>query len=345
MRYLLFFFSLFFVFCKNKISENQLIVTHEDALRDAPGEKSAEIRRLKAGEKVTDLGEVSSFETPIMFDDTLLSAPWIKVQTVDNQTGWVYTEYLKPSAGPFDKWLLDKRLICYFGKQLTARYDQFIASQEENSEAEFAARYRESIALRDTFLHLLAHRPDPNNTLGLPYFSWMRDLIPGFIFQLAAEGTQPYLFADYQFWQQKALKTSGLQDDAFIETCFTAFPADSIESFYPAWTFQISDYEAASQLGTGVHLKMLRSIDSALAAGDIFRPELMAFKESVLNDILDKNIVYWQSKKLIVKELRQIIEDPPACLDNRDIAALQGRSAMFEDPEANGLRVNLRSGE
>jgi hypothetical protein len=341
---LLFLLPLLFVFCKNEVSKNQLFVAREDALRDAPGEKSAEIRRLKAGEKVTDLGEVSSFETPIMFDDTLLTFPWIKVQTVDNQIGWAYAEYLKPNAGLVDKWLLDKRLICYFGKQLAARYGRFIASQEPNNETEFAAQYREAVALRDTFIHLLANRPDPNSTLGLPYFSWMRDLMPGFIFQSVAEGTQPYFFADYLLWQQKALKTSGLQDDAFVETCLAAFAADSIESFYPAWTFQISDYEAASQLGTGVHLKMFRQIESALKTGALFQPELMRFKESVLEDILANKTGYWQSKDLILKELNQILEADFSCLNARDRVALQARLTVLEDPEAHGVNVNLRSG-
>lgn len=344
MRNLLFLLPLLFVFCKNEVSENKLVVTREDALRDAPGEKSAEIRRLKTGEKVTHLGEVSSFETPIMFDDTLLSFPWIKVQTADNQVGWAYAQYLEPSAGTYEKWILDKRLTCYFGKQLAARYGQFIASQEENNETDFAARYRESVALRDTFFHLLAHRPDPNNTLELPYFSWMRDLMPGFIFQSVAEGTQPYLFANYQFWQQKALKTSGLQDDAFVAACLVAFAADSIESFFPAWKFQFSDYEAASQLGTGAHLKMLRAIDKSLKSGKLFEPELSAFKDDLLEDILDNKTGYWQPKELILKELSQILKAGFSCLDDRDRAALQARLTMFATPEASGINVNLRSG-
>jgi hypothetical protein len=193
-------------------------------------------------------------------------------------------------------------------------------------------------------MHLLSRRSDPNDADFQPDFSWLAEVLSGFIFQKVAEGTQPYLFADYLFWQQKALKTSGLQDDLFIQTCLAAFPTDSIESFYPAWTFQLSDYEAASQLGTGVHLKMLQQIEKAMQAGPLFQPELMAFKEAALEDILGKNSVFWQPKELILKELNQIFNTQLSCLNDRDLMALQARLTMFENPEATGVRVNLRGG-
>ncbi len=344
MRYLLFLLPFIFVFCKNENPENQLIITYEHALREKPGEKNREIRLLPKDEKVTNLDEVSTFETPWLLGDTLLSAPWLKVETADKEQGWLYTLYAKPASGDFEKWLLDKRLKCYFGKNLAAQYFQFVATEPQNTEADFAAHYRESVALRDTFMHILARRADPNEANAQPDFLWLRTLLPGFILQKVAEGTQLHLFADYQYFQPIALKTSGLQDDAFIETCLLAFSADSIESFFPAWKFQYADYEAASQLGTGIHLKMFRQIDKAMQTGTLFQPELRAFKEAVLEDIIGKNVVYWQSKELILKELDQILKTGFKCLDDRDRAVLQSRLVMFEDPEANGLRVNLRSG-
>ena len=168
--------------------------------------------------------------------------------------------------------------------------------------------------------------------------------MPCFVFQWVSDGTQPYLFADYLYWLPIASKTNGLQDDAFIQTCLVAFPADSIESFFPAWKFQLSDSEAASQLGMGVHLKMLRQIESALNTGPLFQPELMTLKEAVLDDILNHKSVYWQSKGLILKELNQILAANLTILDERDRTALQARRTMFENPEASGVMVNLRGG-
>jgi hypothetical protein len=42
--------------------------------------------------------------------------------------------------------------------------------------------------------------------------------------------------------------------------------------------------------------------------------------------------------------LDQILKANLSCLDDRDRVALKARVAMFENPQANGVRVNLRSG-
>lgn len=346
MRHLLFCLALVFPFCKNNTLENQLVVVFpQTVLRDAPGEKSAEFRTLKMGEPLRDLRQVSRFESEIRLRETRLQAPWVKVQTANNEAGWVFAAWVEP-AQPQEDWLLQKKMACYFGDALVARRNEYVRGIETTaSEYGVAACYREAVALRDTIIQLLTRRAEPNGGYKKFDFSWLPEVLPGFVFQEVAEGTQPYLFADYRFWQQKALRSSGVQDEAFIETCLTAFPTDSIESFFPTWTLPLSEYAAASQLGKERHLKVLRAIDQSLEAGTLFRPELTAFKESLLEDILGKNTVYWQPKELIVKELNQILKTGFACLNARDYIALQARLTMFGDPEANGLRVNLRSGE
>jgi hypothetical protein len=342
MRHLLFFLLLIFVFCKNEISENQaLTIQFPTALRDTFGENGREILSLKAGEKVADLGAVSDFESIVALGGETRQTPWLRVKTTSGKTGWIFGGAVAP---PDSNWLINKRLRCYFGSALAARIGRFAAIESPDTEADFAAQYREAIALRDTCIFLLVTRAERSGADQHPDFAWLPATFPGFIFQKVAEGTQPYLFADFHFWEQKALKTNGLQDDAFVQTCFVAFSADSIESFYPAWKFQISDYEAASQLGTGVHLKMFRQIESALKAGSLFQPELMKFKEALLEDILDNKTGYWQPKDLILKELNQILNADFACLNDRDRVALRAQLAMFANPAANDVRVNLRSG-
>jgi hypothetical protein len=91
-------------------------------------------------------------------------------------------------------------------------------------------------------------------------------------------------------------------------------------------------------------LKMLLQIDRAAQSGSLFAPELAAFKEQVLDDVL-QNLRYWQSKEAILSELGQIFKDRPNCLSARDYEALAIRQPMFEDPAAHGLRLNLRSGD
>lgn len=345
MRYSPILLFLIFVSCKWKNTQNQLFVGNfPTSLRDTPGDNSLEIGVLEPGETLTDLGETSDFESLIVLDDAPLQSPWLQVKTGGGNIGWVFGGALALPPASAKTWLLQKRMQCYFGKVLTHRRNQITDAPPSLSETDFAVRYRDLMALRDTLVLMLARRPEPGEARRQPDFSWLMEVLPGFIFQKVAEGTQPYLFVHYGFFRSIALKTNGVQDDAFIEACLTAFSADSIESFYPAWTFQYSDYEAASQLGTGAHLKMFRQIETALKTGPLFRPELMAFKEALLEDMIGKNSVYWQPKELILKELDQILNAGLTCLDESDRVALQRRRAMFEDPAANGVRVNLRGG-
>ena len=346
MRCILFLLALNFCFCKQKSTENQLVVVFpQTVLRDAPGEKSIEFKTLKAGEALYDLRQVSDFESEIRMRDARVQAPWLRVQTANGDMGWVFAAWVDPVL-PQEDWLLQKKMVCYFGDALVNRRNEYVRGLGALvSEMEVAAQYREATALRDTFIMLLVRRAEPNGASRQPDFSWLPEAMPGFVFQQVAEGAQPYLFFDYRFWQQKALASNGLQDDYFMDVCLTAFSSDSIESFFPAWTFQFSDYEAASQLGTGRHLKMLQAIDQSWETGTLFKPELSAFKEVLLEDVLGKNAVYWQPKELIMKELSQMLNSDFACMDGRDRMALQARLTMFEDPEANSVRVNLRSGE
>lgn len=348
MRYLLFLLVPILTCCINGKSENQLVVDFmQISLRDAPGKKSNVLRVLTMDEKVTDLREVSHFESSVFYNDRNHQAPWIKVKTADDEVGWVFAGALRPVQSD-TLWLFQKRMQCYFGTSVTARRNRLVETglrgDHIKSGEGLAAAYRESVALRDTIVHLLAHRVEPADAGFQPDFAWLQGVLPGYIFQFVAEGTQPYLFADFRIWREKSRRSSYDQDDAYFNTCFMVFPADSIESFFPAWKFQLSEYEAASQLGTGIHLKMLRQIESALSTGELFKPELVAMKESVLEDIVGKNINYWQPKELILSELHEIIPSGLSILDDRDRTALQARLTMFEDPEANGIRVNLRSG-
>ncbi len=330
-------------FCKNsQAPEHQLIVsTGQASLRAEPSEKSREMASLQRGQTLADLGEVSRFESQMAVGDHLYQAPWIMVETPENEKGWVLASALRPIQKRED-WLLQKRLACYFGKGLAARRNVLLqALTNLETEEELANAWRESNTLRDTFLTMLMRRPESGFQL---QFDWLNEVLAGFLFQKVGVGNRPYLFANFGIWQQKSLKTNGLQDDAFFQTCLMAFPQDSIESFFPAWKFQLSDAESASQLGTGQHLKMLQQIDLAMRAGPLFAQPLETFKDEISEDIFSKSIRYWQPQEKILEELAHILAHPPKCLNTREREALGIRKKMFEDPERNGIVVNLRSG-
>lgn len=348
MRYLLFLLVSVFLCCDHQKTGDQLVVHFiQISLRDAPGKKSKTLRVLALDEKVTDLREVSGFESSVFYNDARYQAPWIKVKTADDAVGWVFAGALRPVQSD-TSWLFQKRLQCYFGTSVANRRNRLVETglrgDHIKNDKGLAAAYRESVALRDTITYLLANRVEPSEAGFQPDFTWLQAVLPGYIVQYVGEGTRPYLFADFRIWREKAVRSSYDQDDAYFHTCLMAYPYDSIESFFPVWKFQLSDNESASQLGAGIHFKMLRQIEAALSTGDLFRPELMAMKESVIEDIVGKNINYWQSGDLILKELNQIINSDFSILGDHDRTALQARLTMFEDPESNGITVNMRSG-
>jgi hypothetical protein len=189
---------------------------------------------------------------------------------------------------------------------------------------------------------MLARRPEQGFK---PQFKWLGDVLPGYIYQEIDPGARPGLFANFATWRPNALKSNGLQDDAFLACYLAAFPVDSIESAFPVWKFPLSETEPVSQLGAGQHLNMFRQIDAALQAGPLFGPELQVLKDQILEDIFWEGNRYWQSAEKIIADLDQILADPPKCLQARELESIQIRRKMFLDPIANGIVTNLRSGE
>ncbi|MBC7775314.1 MAG: SH3 domain-containing protein, partial [Phycisphaerae bacterium] len=226
MRYSLPILFLVFSFCKKgQTPEPQLFVhAAQTSLRAEPSEKSREIATLQKGQALTDLGEVGPSETQIAVGEELFQTPWIKVQTVEDQSGWVLAWAVRPAKETKD-WLLQKRLVCYFGEALASRRNTLCETFPHlKMEGQLAESWRDATALRDTFLQMLSRRPESGFQ---PNFNWLNDALPGFLYQRSGESGRPYLFADFAAWQQKALKTNGLQDDVFFESCFVAFSRDS----------------------------------------------------------------------------------------------------------------------
>lgn len=335
------FASLLFYQCKKE--DNHLVVkTDKISIRESAGIASRELITVEKGDKLTDLGEVSHFENEIMFEGAPLRMPWLKVETSDKKIGWIFAGAVQP-PGDAREWLLQKRLDCYFGKTFLERLNSWRSHiNDQKTDADFAAYFREAVALRDIMVTQLDRRADQD---GRPDFFWLNDAMPGFLFQRAFRFGKPQFLADYRFWQQKAAQTSGQADDSYMQVCIAAFPKDSIESLFPIWRFQIAELVWASQLGTGASKMMLEKITQALAQSQVFEPELTAMKETIMQDIMDNKTKFWQSQETILSELDAIIADPPGCITSNDVLSLRNRRTMLTDPEKNWIKVNLRAGE
>ncbi|MEZ4926564.1 MAG: SH3 domain-containing protein [Saprospiraceae bacterium] len=343
MRFLPIIILPFLCSCNPDKSDHTLSVSvGQIALQTAPGLKKEVVTTLLEGKKLKDLGEVSHFESVITFGYNPIQSPWIKVESSSGKQGWVFAGALKPE-GEFGPWLQQKRLQCYFGKALTARVESFPDKVSALTDEEHCAlSYRQIRGMRDTMLFLLKHRAEPE---GQVTYDWMANLVPGLVYQRSLTGDAPDMFFDYGHWLKTATKSTGDADDAFFKFNCMIFPMDSVESPFPVWKFQMSATESASQLGTGVHVKVLDQIDQLLSASPIFKPELLATKDAILDDILDKNTQFWQTKDLILQELDSILVKTPACLNTKESSALKVRRVMLEAAENNGVRIGLRSGE
>ena len=325
-----------------------LVARYPTALREAPGEKSPELNQLAAGTNLVDLGDVSSFLSTVALKDTVRQEPWLKVATPNGLTGWVYAAAIKPldkDSAAIRKWQLQKRFEAWFGAGLAHSWQSWLETPVPRTDTSFAGFWRTGLHLRDTLNLLLARNVTPDAEHPLPDLYWLSELTPYFIIQQNAAAIGYKMFADYRTVARTAARTDGVEDDQIAQVFLSAFPVDSIESALPAWVFPLSAETSCSNLGQGRHLFMLQSVDRAMQNGTLFLPELTTLKNNILEDILDKSRAYWQPKEKILPELARIRQSGLKCLNARDRLALQMRKAMFDAPESNGIRVNLRSGQ
>lgn len=346
MRYLIFLLLVVLAgACQNNAEGQYRVLADQVPLHETAGLKSRETAFLKKGDRVNDLGSVSPFESVIEWQGKMLQSPWIKVETNGKQ-GWVLAAFLSPPELEYAVWFDRIRLQSYFGESLTRRREVWLENKAgQGTDVQLAQSYLEALALRDTFMSILADRAETVEAASAPDYSWLGSLLPGFIMQKVPLRNTPYLFADYNYWLPKATASTGAQDELFFGICAEMFPYDKVESFFPAWRFQLDESNSASQLGSGIHLKLLTDIEQKLPEATAFRPALLRIRSKILDDIAGRNSGYWQPEEKILAELKSILEINFSSLPESEQIMLQTRFRMFEDPEANGIRVNLRSGE
>jgi hypothetical protein len=332
----------FFMGCGKDANTTLRVVAEKANLYERPDGKSRIVSTLKKGQTLQETGTVSPFEQIILVQDTPRQAPWIAVRLHDKVRGWVHGAWVEPTSGDATTWLLENRMQAYFGTEVLKKWRE--PALNISSATDFAVYFRQKMALRDTMMQLLKRRPEPSTDIQAKRFDWLADAMPGFVFQLVSEGTWPWLFADYRFFQQKASMTPEQQDDILIAMYCAAFKTDSIESFFPAWKFQLDGENAASRLGEGTHLLVLKAIHHCMEQAPLFSTEALALKDELMEDICSSQVAYWYSSERIQSELSSIIQANLACFTERDRLALQQQLALFESLSTDSPRVNLRSG-
>lgn len=334
---------LFFA-CKNDPRPLLEIRVGQTELRREPGEKGEPFLILKKGQTVRSFDETSSFFSKIELESQPFFEPWVLVESPDGQKGWLFCGAVSPPKKD-DNWLIFRRLQSFFGNELAAKTALFQKKKgQPKSAAEFADEFRLGKAVANLMNEKLPQKLTADEPGELPDFFWLESAMPGFIAQKVAEETMFQLFADFRFWLKKAAATPQPDDDAFIQTWLAAFPTDSIESFFPSSKIQLTDYEGASLLGSGNHLRRLESMANCLKISELFRADLEIQKAEILRDISDRSVKYWLPAEKIRAELDQIRAAGFPFFTQPDLIELDERRRQMDDPAANGIQVNLRAG-
>jgi len=289
---------------------------------------------------------VSPFLMALEREGKTLYEPWLKVRTADGQTGWVYAGNVQPATAESDTvWRQQIHLKALFGESLTEEiyaYETDFQSVERLED--FVAVYRKGQQLTDTLLHFMERRLPMQERLPLPDMFWLEKWLPGYEMQVVAEGTAYQFFENYKAWLALARRTPAQDDDAYLAVCLETYARDSIEYYYPAWFIQTWDYGGHSLLGRGIHRKVLAEMNQMAQSTGLFKDNLQALKEQLLEDIMQSEEGYWERSEAILAELDSILAMENAILTPTDRIALQTRRKMFENPAANGILTNLKSG-
>ncbi len=314
-----------------------------------PRINAQKIGSVRMGSSLYYAGEMTSETTRIQRNGVWYDEPWISVYTPEGDTGWIHgggVDMDGDDSEEIGEVLLQKRMT-FLMEELT---EDILDYREEyancNTDTSFLNIYRKGEWLREKIVEKLNQKLAKGISSDMPDMFWLESIMPGYVLELVAEGTQYYLFKDFQKFNSLAKQTSGNRDEAFTEMMFQVYDRDSIEFTFPSWFIQTWDYGGHSLLGEGKHFQVLQSANQILTSDkdSLFKKEILAQKQAILNDIINPENSYWLSQEKIVAELDNMIKSDLNILSKKDKIILEERKKQFLNPES-GIELNIRSGE
>jgi len=344
--------------CKNSVADfwekteeapvQVLVNMKKLRILDAPGLESNQMGILSMGNKADYAGEMTTETTKLKLGGVWYDEPWVSIITSEKDTGWIFgggMTFIGEDSEEVSEILLEKKMTSFFGG-LTPTIKTYRENYANaNSSEEFAEVFHDGEELRDRMVEKLEEKIPVDEVEDLPNIFWIEDIMPGYVVELVAEGTQYYLFKDFKQLHTKATQTKGQEDDVFTDLGFTVYQRDSLEYFYPSWFMQTWDYGGHSLLGDGTHNDVLALADEVNSMSDFFKEDISVFKKEILRDITDPAITYWNGQERIVTELDSIISSEYSIINTDDIISLKARKKQFEDADANEIELNVRTGE
>lgn len=322
-----------------------LVVATEQALvRTEPRIDAPELLRLHRGDSLLYANMVSERSLRLRLEGMDYDEPWLKVQTPDNRSGWIYGGCVRfdgLSNEDLAERVLERRLLSLFGSETATRLRAHQrACRDIGSQTAFDLQWEQSEALRtelEAKIEQHLTRMEPGQPL--PDFFWLNGTLSGLVVAYPPSERGYRLFRDLRFWANQAAQTPQYLDDSLVSAFLTAYP-DGLEFLYPEWSYALPEGAVYSRLGEGIHRRAMEQIGRLWTEHTPYRPYLNPLLRRLLDDISLCD-TYWNSAAEARAELQQILQNPPPCLSPADLVELRTRLQMLQAPDKYGVRFAL----
>ena len=305
------------------------IVSDKLRVRKAPNTKATILTQLAKNQQVDWSGEVSSNHDKITLKGITFKTPWVKIKTQTQQEGWIYAAAAKSEAvfNPLSEQFIMLRSRSFFGTDLankTAQYRQDYFSAQTAQHVSKVYQYGQK--LREKIVKVLEQKSSlqsPNELI----MTWLENMMSGYHLSLVAEGTEYYLFANFNKMLAIAQKTRGNDDDAFFKLSRDLYAYEGREGFYYAWMEQTWDYGGDSLLGQGKHVLFLKRLTQFSNNQSLFKAAIQQYTRALVQDISDNKSSemrrFRESNAKRAEELAAILELNSPLLTSHDKIAIE----------------------
>lgn len=323
------------------------ISSRQAIIRDEADPTAKEITRYSQGSTIDYLGELTTYTTLMRIQGIDHEEPWLKVKTMDGQTGWIYggsVRFNGLSDQKLSEMVFDKRLKKTFGEDLSSQIKIYQKEMRDlQTTAAFRMLYKRGAKLRDALEAQLNEKLKLSASDSLPDFFWLNESLSGFLVHLVDSGRVYQLYRDFAHWNRLAEATTEAEDNLLIAPFLVAYQTDSIEYSQPDWRLALSEEETYSLLGRGLHKATLDALQAALQGSNGFEQELNQLKNKLLDDI-SLSSDFWEDQDAILEELQAILDTEYEILGKEDLVELSARLKMLKNPDQYDLRTNLFEG-
>jgi hypothetical protein len=309
-----------------------------------------EIQRLKKGDTLLFANQISENTLSMRLEGVQYDEPWLRVwlparPNEESRIGWVYggsVQFIDLHNEQIRELVVDRRIRSVLGeKWLNPLHAYRKGVQQIQTAIAFEMMWARSENLRDSLeniINAITTQQIRNNDT-IPNFFWLNDVLDNsFLLHWIAEKQRYYLWRDLRYWQQKTLFTAEDSDDDFIRTQLMAYQQDSIEFLVPDWCIYL-DNNIYSMLGSGIHSRVLDSIEINIGRDSLFRVHYLGMKDNIIADIVN-NSYFWRAALDAQTEIDTMLTRPhPLSLSRSDRIALQARHTQLAKPELHKLRT------